>query len=188
MQAVAMRAARQLRFPGNSRLFSGTEQSRSKRLATIVAEAAGDYRTTAAQLEQPARGNQALRNVEDRGVSLSPYFTLKDGITEEELKTLCQRLVVLTSAEPGCLYYGFTFCFEEDCKVFHCREAYKDGESAVAHVKHVKQLLDELLQLGNLEKFEVHGPREELDRVKEDFAALNPTYFVLESGFRMSSE
>lgn len=84
------------------------------------------------------------------------------------------------SAEPKCLYYGFSFYGDEA----HCREGYADAEGALAHLENVGALLDEALRMVQLTRLEIHGPEEELAKLRGPLAQLNPQFFVLECGFR----
>jgi hypothetical protein len=66
----------------------------------------------------------------------------------------------------------------------HCREGYADAEGALAHLENVGQLLDEALKMVELIRLEIHGPKEELAKLREPLAKLNPQFFTLEYGFR----
>lgn len=66
----------------------------------------------------------------------------------------------------------------------HCREGYADAEGALAHLENVDALLKQLLGMAELTRLEVHGPGEELDKMREPLTELNPAYFILEYGFR----
>jgi len=115
----------------------------------------------------------------DTCCSIVPYFKVHDGRLAE-FRALCERLVEETRAEPGCLYYGFSFDGDE----VHCREAYADAAAMLAHMDHVGALIGEALEMAALARLEVHGPEEELARLKEPMDELDPKYFVLEYGFR----
>ena len=97
-----------------------------------------------------------------------------------EFKSLCEQFVAQASEEPKCLYYGFSFNGDEA----HCREGYADAEGALAHLENVAQLLDEALRMVELTRLEIHGPEEELAKLREPLAKLNPQFFTLEYGFR----
>ena len=82
--------------------------------------------------------------------------------------------------EPRCLYYGFSF----HDGTAHCREGYSNAEGALAHLENIGPLLAEALKIARLECLEVHGPDEELAKLRAPFANLNPQFFTLEYGFR----
>ena len=86
----------------------------------------------------------------------------------------------MTEKEPKCLYYGFSF---HDDEAF-CREGYADAEGVLAHLDSVGTLLEEALKLVELTRFEIHGPEEELAKLRQPLAKLNPAFFTLECGFR----
>lgn len=116
---------------------------------------------------------------DDKTCTICPYFRIKPG-KEEEFKAIVEQMVERTATEEKALYYGFTFT---DDGIAFCREGYVDGEAALAHVQNVGDLLDQLLELSDLTRFELHGPAEELDKMREPMAPLNPEYYMLEYGF-----
>lgn len=116
---------------------------------------------------------------QDKCVTIHPYFKVpKDNI--EAFRDLCEQFVSKTSAEPGCLYYGFSFHGDE----VHCREGYENAEGLLAHLDSVGPLLDEALKLSEITRLEVHGVEEELAKLREPLAKFNPTYFTMEYGIR----
>ena len=115
---------------------------------------------------------------QDRSVSIAPYFKIHEG-KMQEVRSLCERFVEKTKTEPGCLYYGFSFSGDN---VF-CREAYIDGDAALAHAQNVGPLLAEMGKLTDILRFELHGPEAELAKLRGPLADLRPQYFTLEYGF-----
>ena len=61
-----------------------------------------------------------------------------------------------------------------------CREGYTDAEGVLAHLDNVGALLAEGLKIADLARVELHGPAEELDKLKGPLAHLNPAWFVVE--------
>ena len=116
---------------------------------------------------------------EDKVCSIAPYFKVHDGQLPA-FRALCERFVEKTRAEPGCLYYGFALDGDER----HCREAYDDADALLAHVESVGALIGEALEISELARLEIHGPEEELQKLREPLADLNPRYFTLEYGIR----
>ena len=117
--------------------------------------------------------------IEDSCCSIVPYFQVNAG-NLNEFKALTERFVEATKSEAGCLYYGF--CFDGDAA--HCREGYEDAEGLLAHLGNVDALLKEAFQISELTRLEIHGPEEQLAKLRDPLAGLSPQYFVLESGFR----
>jgi quinol monooxygenase YgiN len=115
----------------------------------------------------------------DRCCTIVPYFKVKPENTDA-FKALCVEFVNKTQGEHECLYYGFTF----DEATAHCREGYANADALLAHLENVGALLQEALKIAELIRLEVHGPAEELDKLRGPMAALKPQFFTLEYGFR----
>ena len=116
---------------------------------------------------------------QDKCCTIVPYFEVQSDKLED-FKKLCERFVEKTKGETKCLYYGFSF----DGNQAHCREGYEDAEGLLAHLENVGSLLQESLTMSAITKLEVHGPEEELAKLREPLADLNPQFFKLEYGFR----
>lgn len=116
---------------------------------------------------------------QDKCCSIVPYFKIQNGKVDD-FKALCEQFVAKTKDESKCLYYGFSF----DGDQAHCREGYADADGALAHLDNVGTLLQEALKIAELTRLEIHGPDEELAKLREPLAGLNPQFFALEYGFR----
>jgi quinol monooxygenase YgiN len=115
----------------------------------------------------------------DTCCTIVPYFK----VSKENLAgfhQLCEQFVTKTMQEPNCLYYGFSFNGDQ----VHCREGYRDAESLLAHLENVAPLLDKALKIAGITRLEVHGPEQELAKLREPLAKLKPEFFRLEYGFR----
>ena len=110
-------------------------------------------------------------------VSIHPYFKIHAGKLDAA-KALLPAFVARTASEPGCLYYEFTI--NDD--VIFCREAYRGAAGALAHLGNVDALLKELLAMSDLARLEIHGPAEEIEKLKAPLAAFNPTWFAFACG------
>lgn len=119
--------------------------------------------------------------IEDTCVTIQPYFVAKEGAMGN-VKPYLEKLVAKSKSEKDCLYYGFTICGDK----FHCREGYVDADGALAHFENVGALLQEMLGSGiaDLTDLQIHGPENELAKLRAPLADLNPNYWVLEYGFR----
>jgi quinol monooxygenase YgiN len=117
----------------------------------------------------------------DTCLSSAPYFTARPGRLEA-FKVLCNRLVEATSAEPGCLYCGFSF----DGDQAHCREGYRDAGAWLDHLENVGAIFGEMLEVADLTRLEIHGAEHELAKIRKPVAdmGLNARLFTLEYGFR----
>ncbi len=118
-------------------------------------------------------------NTTDKCCTIVPYFKIPSEHMES-FKELCEQFVTKTREEPKCLYYGF--CFNDDQA--HCREGYEDAEGLLAHLGNVGPILQEALMISELTRLEIHGPEEELSKLREPLAHLNPAFFTLTCGFR----
>ncbi len=110
-------------------------------------------------------------------VSIHPYFKPHEGKLDDFLAML-PTFVERTSTEPACLYYDFTV----NDGIIHCREAYIGAEGAQAHLQNVGDLLEQALGIAELLRLELHGPADELEKMKEGLAALNPDWFAYQTG------
>jgi hypothetical protein len=113
----------------------------------------------------------------DQAVSIHPYFKIQEG-QMEACKSFLAQFNEKVTGEDGCLYYNFTFMDDVMC----CREAYKDADAVQAHLDNCGALLGEFLKIADVIRIEVHGPAEELEKLKATFADLKPDYFVYECG------
>ena len=116
---------------------------------------------------------------QDKVCSIAPYFEAKPGKLAA-VKEMCERFVAKTAKEPKALYYGFSF----DGDKMHCREAYADASGVLAHLDNVGSILEELLKIADLTRLEIHGPAEEIKKLREPLAPFDPQFFTLEYGFR----
>jgi hypothetical protein len=110
-------------------------------------------------------------------VSIHPYFRVKPGQLGAARASL-PAFVAKTKGEPLMLGYDFTINGDE----IHCRESYVGAEGALAHLDNVGPLLAELLKIADLAQLEIHGPAEELAKLKGPLAHLNPAWFTYECG------
>jgi len=117
--------------------------------------------------------------LQDTVCTLVPYFQVQEGQLEA-FKALGEQMVERTKNEDGVAFYGFSFNDHQA----HCREGYKDADGVLAHLGNVDALLKEALAIASIERLEVHGPASEVEKLREPLAGLNPTFFVMESGFR----
>ncbi len=118
-------------------------------------------------------------STQDKCCTIVPYFKVSpDNL--EAFKGLCEQFVEKTGEETKCLYYGFSF----DGNQVHCREGYKDADGLLNHLENVGSLLEEALKIAEITRLEIHGPEEELAKLRGPLSKLGPQYFTLEYGFR----
>lgn len=109
-------------------------------------------------------------------VSLHPYFRAHPGKLEAA-KLAFAEFVERTATEQDNLFYGFTVNGDE----ILCREAYGSAEGLLAHLENVAAPLSEMLKVADLIRVEVHGPAEELEKLKAPMSRLKPAWFTLET-------
>lgn len=112
-----------------------------------------------------------------RAVSLHPYFQVQEGKLEAFKETM-KEFVTRTSQEESCLYYDFAVCGD----VVACREAYVGAAGVLRHLENVGSCIEEVLTFSELIRLEVHGPAEELDKLRTPLADLNPEFFIHVTG------
>lgn len=116
---------------------------------------------------------------QDKCCTIVPYFKVFSGKLDS-FKELCKKLLEKANKEPKCLYYGFSF-YEDQV---HCREGYENADGLLEHLNNVGTLLEEALKIAEITRLEVHGPEEELAKLREPLSKLKPQFFTLEYGFR----
>ena len=92
------------------------------------------------------------------------------------IKAAFPAFIEKTTSEEKNLFYGFTINGDE---VF-CREGYTDAEGLLAHLDNVGAMLAEALKIADLIRVELHGPAQELDKLRGPLAHLNPTWFPVD--------
>lgn len=120
-------------------------------------------------------------STQDTCCSVSPYFDIHPG-KAAAFRAICEKYVTWSAREAGCLYYGFSF----DGDLAHCREGFVDAEALLAHLENLRPILHEMGEVSTLIKIEVHGPAQQLLKLRTALSALSPQYFVLEYGYRKS--
>jgi quinol monooxygenase YgiN len=109
-------------------------------------------------------------------VTLHPYFKVHPGKLEA-FKAAFPLFIEKTATEEKNLFYEFSINGDE---VF-CREGYADAEGLLAHLDNVGVILAEALKMADLVRLEVHGPAQEIEKLKGPLAHLKPAWFVLEA-------
>jgi hypothetical protein len=117
----------------------------------------------------------ARMSIPARFVSLHPYFKVHPGKLDA-FKAAFPAFMEKTQAEQKNLFYGFSINGDEVL----CREGYVDAEGLLAHLDNVGAPLADALKIADLTRLEVHGPAEELDKLRGPLAHLNPTWFALD--------
>lgn len=112
-----------------------------------------------------------------QAVSIHPYFRVQEGKLDAFKQTM-KEFVARTNTEDTCLYYDFSI----NGDVVFCREAYIGAAGVLKHLENVGSCIEEALTFSELFRLELHGPAEELDKLREPLAELNPEFFAHETG------
>ena len=116
---------------------------------------------------------------QDKCCTIVPYFKVEKE-NQAIFRDLSKKSVEKTRDEAGCLYYGYSFSGDQA----HCREGYQDAAALLAHLENIGSLLQEALTYSEIIRLEVHGPEDELEKLRAPLANLKPQFFTLEYGFR----
>lgn len=119
---------------------------------------------------------------EDKTVAFMPFFTIKDAENFFEVCNLCLEKV---KTESLCLGYGFSVSAGPQQNMAFCREAFLNAEGVIAHLHNIEVLFKEgLCKYGELVSLQIHGPKEELDKLRENpiIQELSPDFYELMPG------
>ncbi|WP_432559233.1 putative quinol monooxygenase [Granulicoccus sp. GXG6511] len=115
----------------------------------------------------------------DTVCTLAPYFRIRQDKVEQ-WRELAPQFVERARTEPGCLHYAFSF----DGVNAHCREGYADATALLAHLDNVGDLLQRVLRISEMVRFEVHAPDDQIALLRQPMEELDPQFFTLTEGFR----
>lgn len=104
-----------------------------------------------------------------------PYFDIPPR-NIERFKEFCSRFIEATLREPKCLSYAFSF----NGTRAHCRESYTDADGVLAHLDNIAPLNLQAMHLASIVRYEVHGPRAELEKLRAPLAFIRPEFYVIE--------
>jgi len=107
-----------------------------------------------------------------QAVSIHPYFKVEEGKLDS-FKELMLRFVAEARSEETCFYYDFTVCGN----IVFCREAYDGAAGLLVHLEKVDPCIKEALTFSELIRVEIHGPRSELDQLREPLKDLDPEFY-----------
>ena len=110
-------------------------------------------------------------------VSIHPYFKVPSG-NMEKARAMLREFTAKVGTETGNLYYDFTIKGD----LIFCREGYLGAKGLLDHIENVADELGRFLELAEVVRIEVHGTTEELDKLREPLADLNPEWFEFECG------
>jgi len=124
----------------------------------------------------------ARATAEDKTVAFMPYFAIKDA---ESFFDVCNRCIEQVKSEALCLGYGFSVSAGPHQNMAFCRQAFLNAEGVIAHLLNIEVLFKEgLCKYGELVSLQIHGPKDELDKLREDpmIQELGPEFYELMPG------
>ncbi len=115
----------------------------------------------------------------DTAVSIHPYFKVPDE-NLEAFNAILEELIGRAKSEEDCLYYGFSY----NGNTVHCREGYRSAEGLLYHINNTGDLIEKAMGISETIRLEIHGPADELEKLKGPLAELPVEYYELRLGFR----
>lgn len=104
----------------------------------------------------------------DNAVTLAPYYKINDA---EAFRKIWQVFYDKFPHKEDCVHYAF--CFTGDGRA-HCRQAYSNAAKVIQHLADVESALKEALDgPAQLERIEVHGPKHEIERLREELSTFS---------------
>lgn len=107
-----------------------------------------------------------------QAVSIHPYFKINPGHVDD-FKAIISQFIERTQTEDACLYYDFSI----NGDMAFCREAYMDGDAVLFHLENVGAQIEATGEFSEMIRLEIHGPAEELAKLKAPLAELPVEYY-----------
>lgn len=98
-----------------------------------------------------------------------------------QFKANCEAMVALRGKEPDDLASAYSFDGDGGAV---SREDYQNADAVIQHMQLGEHIFEQTRELVDITGVELHGPAEQLDKLREPLDDLSPRYFVTESGFR----
>ncbi len=119
-------------------------------------------------------------NAQDTQCTVTAFFKVKPG-KMTALEQLADRFVENTRKESRICAYGWSFNADEA----HCRHRYQNAAGFIEHVENCFALLQEALTISDCTRLAIHGPEDELAKLREPLAHIDfLQYFTLRNSFR----
>lgn len=117
--------------------------------------------------------------IQDTWCTVDAYFTVKPK-QKDAFDKIVDRFVRETKKESRIRYYGWSANGEE----VHCRQGYLNAEGFLEHVANVGHIFEEAVTISECSRLAIHGPEEELEKLREPMAEIPIQYFNLTKSFR----
>ena len=115
-------------------------------------------------------------------VSIHPYFTMKDPAAFKAAWSGAYAATFGSQQEEKT--HAYAFCFDDLTNTAFCRESYLDAAGLLVHLGNVQAALAAGAAVSEHLRLEVHGPKEELEKLKEKLEPLGAKFFYTEWGFK----
>jgi quinol monooxygenase YgiN len=126
------------------------------------------------------RKKEEIVTIQDTSCTVTAFFKVKPDKLDT-FEQLADRFVDKTRSESGIRAYGWSFNADEA----HCRQRYHNAEGFLEHVGNVLNLFQEALTISNCTRLAIHGPEEELAKLRQPLAEIDILqYFILRNSFR----
>lgn len=122
------------------------------------------------------------KTAEDSTVSFMPFFAIRDA---ENFFDVCNRCIEQVKDEPLCLGYGFSVSAGPQQNMAFCRESFLNAQGVISHFHNIEILFKEgLCKYGELVSLQIHGPKDQLDKLREDpmIQEMCPDFYELMPG------
>jgi quinol monooxygenase YgiN len=123
----------------------------------------------------PAKYTSSDPTAPDTTLSMMVHWKVKDMAA---FLRGCADFAELTKQETGNKYYGFTVSGDQAV----CKEGYTGAEGFLAHLENVEGPLAKALQVADITKIEAHGPKAEVDKLRDPLQAFPVTYWSYVDG------
>jgi len=158
-------------------LKKGKDEAKPVKINWVGYTSASDEWMDASTLRSKLLQEEADKGA-DTHVTIVPYFTVPDGKMEEFKAGFKDFYKYTKRGTSECIYYNFAV----SGNVVHCREGYKSGAGALAHLGDVKAQLDAAVAMSAKVDLHLMGPGKELKKCKEAFEPLGTTFWATDKG------
>ena len=122
---------------------------------------------------------EEVMTIQDTWCTVDAYFSVKPD-KKEAFDDLVDRFVRETKNESGIRYYGWSTRGEE----VSCRQGYLNAEGFLEHAANVRHLFEEAMTISDCSRLAIHGPEDELEKLRGPMEGIPLQYFSLKKSFR----
>lgn len=170
-----------LEFVGPAQQMARIRQESAK-IAAAVANEDEKYFENVEDLQvgyfrKPVPALEGVQAKPNTACTMTPHYNVKDWSTT---KPMMQAILNKSNSEDGCTYFGWAKAGDK----LHSKETFVDGDALKAHVTAVRPLIDAMIgsDAVTLDRLELTGPSEEIEKVKLLVGDLKPEFLAIEEG------